>query len=161
MYGVKEESVKIEERLKELGLELPELPLSQGVYIPFVRTGNLIFTAGQGCLRHGSFAYHGKVGKELTVDQGREAARITMLNLLSALKAAVGDLDKVERIVKVTGFVASATDFGQQPAVMNGASELLEEVFGERGKHARSAIGVNELFRNMPVEIEMIVEVSD
>jgi enamine deaminase RidA (YjgF/YER057c/UK114 family) len=84
-----------------------------------------------------------------------------MLNLLSTLRSAVGDLDKIERIVKVTGFVASAPDFGQQPEVMNGASELLEEVFGEKGKHARSAIGVNELPRNIPVEIEMIVEVSN
>jgi enamine deaminase RidA (YjgF/YER057c/UK114 family) len=153
--------VKIEKRLKELGLELPETPRPQAVYVPFVRTGNLIFTSGTGCLRQGKFAYHGKVGRELSLEQGREAARITMLNLLSTLRSAVGDLDKIERIVKVTGFVASAPDFGQQPEVMNGASELLEEVFGEKGKHARSAIGVNELPRNIPVEIEMIVEVSD
>ena len=153
--------MKIEERLKQLGLELPELPQPLAVYVPFVRTGTLIVTSGMGCRRQGKLAYQGKVGRDLTLEQGHEAARITMLNLLATLKAAVGDLDKIERIVKVTGFVASAPDFGQQPEVMNGASELLAEVFGEKGKHARSAIGVSELPRNIPVEIEMIVEVSD
>lgn len=153
--------MEIEEKLKELGLELPEPPRPLAVYVPFVRSGKLIFTSGTGCLRQGGFAYRGKIGKELSVEQGRDAARITVLNLLSTLKDAVGDLDRIERIIKVTGFVSSAPRFNQQPEVMNGASELLEDIFGEKGKHARSAIGVNELPGDIPMEIEMIVEVSD
>ena len=131
------------------------------MYVPCVRIWDLIFTAGSGPLRHGKPAYQGKVGREVSLQQGHEAARITAINLLSTLKSAVGDLDKIERIVKVNGFVASAPGFNQQPEVINGASELLEEVLGEKGKHARSAIGVNELPMNIPVEIEMIVQVRD
>lgn len=150
-----------EDRLRGLGLGLPEAPAPQAAYIPFVRAGNLVYTSGTGPIRGDTFVYQGKLGSDLMVEEGYDAARITMLNLLSTLKGAIGDLDRVERIVKVTGFVASAPNFGQQPEVMNGASELLERLFGERGRHARSAIGVNELPRNIPVEIEMIVEVRD
>lgn len=150
----------VEDRLRGLGLQLPEAPAAQAAYILFTRTGNLVYTSGTGPVRGDRVVYQGKVGSDLTVKEGYDAARITMLNLLSTLKEAVGDLDRVERIVKVTGFVASAPNFGQQPEVMNGASELLEQLFGERGRHTRSAIGVNELPRNIPVEIEMIVEVQ-
>lgn len=153
--------MKIEEKLKELGIELPEPPQPVAAYVPLVRTGNLLFTSGTGCFRGGKLVYVGKVGKELGLEQACDAARLTILNLLGTLRVAIGDLDKIARIVKVTGFVASAPDYGRQAEVMNGASELLERVFGEKGKHARSAIGVNELPRNMPVEIEMIVEVGD
>jgi enamine deaminase RidA (YjgF/YER057c/UK114 family) len=153
--------MKTEEILKKKLLELPDPPEPLAVYVPFVRTGDLIFTSGMGCRREGDFAYQGKLGGDLTLEEGREAARISMLNLLATLKVAVGDLDNIERVVKVTGFVASAPGFGQQPEVLNAASEVLVEVFGDKGKHARSAIGVSELPRNIPLEIEMIVQVSD
>lgn len=153
--------MKTEERVEQLGFKLPEPPHPLAPYAPFVRTGNLIVTSGMGCRREGKFAYQGKLGEDVTLDQGREAARITMLNLLGTLKTALGDLDKIERIVKVTGFVASSPAFHQQSEVMNAASELLVAIFGEKGKHARSAIGVSALPQNIPVEIEMVVEVSD
>ncbi len=148
----------IDERLAELGIELPEAPRPIGAYVLAVQTGQLLYTSGIGPQLHGAFPYQGQVGKELTIEEGRAAARLCMLNLLSLLRDAAGGLDRVQRVVKVLGFVASAPGFGDQPLVMNGASELLLEVFGERGRHARSAIGVNELPRHIPVEIEMIVE---
>jgi enamine deaminase RidA (YjgF/YER057c/UK114 family) len=149
-----------EERLKRLGLELPDAVPPQGKYVPFVRAGNLVFTAGSGCYRNGEWVYQGRVPNEVTLDQAREAARITGMNLLTTLRAAVGSLDNIVRVVKVTGFVASAPGFSGQPEVVNGASELFLEVFGERGNHARSAVGVSQLPLNLPVEIEMIVEVE-
>ena len=151
----------VEDKLREIGMQLPPAPPPQAVYIPFRRIGNLVFTAGTGPLRDDAFVYKGKVGSDLTVEEGYKAARIAMLNLLSIIKDSVGDLDRVNQIVKVTGFVASAPGFDKQPEVMNGASELLEILYGERGRHARSAIGVNELPQNIPVEIEMIAEVRD
>jgi enamine deaminase RidA (YjgF/YER057c/UK114 family) len=150
----------IDERLAELNIQLPELPQPIGAYVLWVQTGNLLYTSGIGPQEHGQFPYQGKVGAGVTVDEGRAAARLCMLNLLSLIKQGAGSLDRVERVVKVLGFVASAPGFNDQPRVMNGASELLGQVFGERGRHARSAIGVNELPRDIPVEIEMIVELK-
>jgi enamine deaminase RidA (YjgF/YER057c/UK114 family) len=150
----------IDERLAELGIELPAVPKPIGAYVLSVQTGNLLYTSGIGPQRDGKFPYQGKVGAELTIEEGRSAARLCMLNLLSLIRDAVGNLDRVGRVVKVLGFVASASGFNDQPLVMNGASELLQQVLGERGRHARSAIGVNELPRNIPVEIEMIVELE-
>jgi enamine deaminase RidA (YjgF/YER057c/UK114 family) len=149
----------IDERLVELGIELPEVPQPIGAYVLYVQTGSLLYTSGIGPQEHGQFPFKGKVGDGgLSIEEGRAAARLCMLNLLSLVKQGAGSLDRVERVVKVLGFVASAAGFNDQPLVMNGASELLGQVFGERGRHARSAIGVNELPRDIPVEIEMIVE---
>jgi enamine deaminase RidA (YjgF/YER057c/UK114 family) len=150
----------VDDRLAELGIELPAVPKPIGAYVLSVQTGNLLYTSGIGPQRDGQFPYQGKVGAELSIEDGRAAARLCMLNLLSLIRDAVGSLDRVGRVVKVLGFVASAPGFNDQPLVMNGASELLQQVLGERGRHARSAIGVNELPRNIPVEIEMIVELQ-
>jgi enamine deaminase RidA (YjgF/YER057c/UK114 family) len=158
---VKEHLVSVEERLEQLGIELLEKVPPQGAYVPFVRTGNLIFTAGSGCYRDGEWVYQGRVPDQVSLDEARDAARITGINLLTTLKSAVGSLDKVARVVKVTGFVASAPGFHGQPEVVNGASELFVEVFGERGRHARSAVGVSQLPLDLPVEIEIVVEVVD
>lgn len=152
---------KVDQRLKELGIELPEAPKPAAVYIPTQQTGNLVYTSGQDCRVDGKLLYEGKLGKDLTIEQGQEAARQTAINCLAVLKARIGDLDKISKIVKVLSFVNSAPGFVEQPYVVNGASELLEEVFGEKGKHARSAISANELPFNTPVETEMIVEVKD
>ncbi|HEX7064280.1 MAG TPA: RidA family protein [Bacillales bacterium] len=152
---------KIEERLKQLGIELPEPPKPAAVYIPTQQTGNLVYTSGQDCKKDGKLIYEGKLGKELTIEQGQEAARQTAINCLSVLKAHIGDLERITKIVKVLAFVNSAPGFVEQPYVVNGASELLEEVFGEKGKHARSAISANELPFNTPVETEMIVEITE
>lgn len=151
---------EVEKRLKELGIELPKPSKPTAVYVPAVTTGNLVYTSGNDCKVNGEFLYTGKLGKDLTLEQGQEAARQTMINLLAVLKKHIGDLDRINRIVKVLGFVNSTPDFTDQPLVINGASELLEEVFGERGKHARSAIGTNVLPFDIPVEIEMIVEIK-
>ena len=153
-------SGKIETRLKELGLELPPVPKPLGAYIPSVRTGNLVYIAGQGATRGGIPVHTGYVGKELTVEQGYECAKVCGLNALSILKQEIGDLDKVKKIVKVLGFVKSAAGFDKQPLVINGFSELMVSVFGEAGKHARSAVSCNELPFGTPVEVEMIVEVE-
>lgn len=150
-----------EARLRELNLTLPDPPAPVAAYVPVVRTGNLLFTSGNGPWEDGTMKYSGKLGRDLTVEEGYEAARLVMLNLLSVIRAELGTLDHVERIVKVRGFIASGRDFNRQPEVMNGASELLEAVFDKRGKHARSAIGVNELPSNIPVEIEMLVQIAD
>ena len=150
---------KVEEVLKELGIELPEVPKPAAVYLPAKTVGNLVYTSGQDCRVNGSLLYEGKVGSDLTIEQGQEAARQTMINCLAALKKEIGDLDRVKQVVKLLGFVNSAPGFVEQPYVINGASELLEEIFGERGRHARSAISSNELPFNTPVEIEMIVEI--
>ncbi|GAB0170882.1 RidA family protein [Lysinibacillus sp. CTST325] len=145
-----------EERLQELGIELAEPREAVGNYVSCVRTGNLIFTSGQGVDQ-----YHGKLGEDLTVEDGYAACRQSMINLLSVLKSELGDLSKVKRIVKILGMVNSTPDFIQQPKVMNGASDLLVDVFGERGKHARSAVGMAQLPNNTAIEIEMVVEFSE
>lgn len=151
----------VEDRLRELGHTLPEPPAPKGVYVTSVELDGMLYTSGSSCFEEGQLKYQGKVGSDLTIEQGRDAATCTMLNLLSVVKQQIGDLDKIERVVKVVGFVASAPGFGNQPQVLNGASELLGEVLGERGKHARSVVGVYELPMNTPIEIEMIVKVKD
>jgi enamine deaminase RidA (YjgF/YER057c/UK114 family) len=152
--------MSVEDRLRELGHTLPEPPTPKGVYVTAVEANGMLYTAGSSCFEEGRIKYEGKLGSDLTIEQGRDAAQCTMLNLLSVVKQQIDDLDKIERVVKVVGFIASAPGFGNQPEVLNGASELLGEVLGERGKHARSVVGVNELPMNTPIEIEMIVKVK-
>lgn len=149
-----------ENRLKELGLELPAVPAPAGSYVPAVRAGNFLFTAGQLPFEHGELRAKGKVGAEVTPEEARQAARLCALNALAAVASEAGGLSNVRRIVKVTGFVASAPGFNGQPAVLNGASDLLAEIFAEAGLHARSAVGVSELPLNAPVEVELIVELA-
>lgn len=154
---------EIENKLKELGYELPP-PRAPGAgnIIPFVRTGNLVFLSGTGPgLPGGGLLHVGKLGQDVTVEQGYDCARQTMLNLLTNLKSATGDLDKVNKVVKLLCMVNATPDFPDSPLVANGASDLLINVFGERGRHARSAVGMATLPGGMPIEIEMIVEVED
>lgn len=146
-------------RLTQLGLALPPVATPAGAYVPAVRTGSLVFTAGQVPFVEGSLAAVGKLGAEIDVERGKQLARTCTLNALAAVDALVG-LDAVVRVVKVVGFVASAPGFTAQPSVVNGASELLGDVFGAAGAHARSAVGVAELPLGAPVELELIVEVS-
>jgi enamine deaminase RidA (YjgF/YER057c/UK114 family) len=151
--------VTVADRLAELGLALPEPVAPLAAYVPAVRTGNLVYTSGQLPVVAGTLAATGKVGAEVSVPDAAELAGTCALNALAAVDSLVG-LDAVRRVVKVVGFVASAPGFGDQPEVVNGASELLGRVFGEAGQHARSAVGVAELPRNAPVEVEIIVEVG-
>jgi enamine deaminase RidA (YjgF/YER057c/UK114 family) len=155
-----QEAPSPEARLKALGITLPPVPTPVASYVPAVRTGDLVFLAGQGPLSGGKPTVTGKVGAELTEQQGYQAARATILMSLAVLRAEIGSLDRVRRIVKVVGWVNSAPGFTRQPWVINGASDLLVEIFGEAGRHARSSVGANELPFNIPVEIEMIVEVA-
>jgi Putative translation initiation inhibitor, yjgF family len=145
--------------LREMGIELPSLSPPIANYVRAVRSGNLVFLAGAGPLKDGKY-WAGKVGTDLSVEEGYQAARLTGINQLAALKAEIGDLSRVKRIVKVLGMVNCGPDFADQPEVINGFSDLMVEVFGEKGKHARSAVGMIALPRNMAVEIEMIVEVE-
>lgn len=146
-------------RLKELGLALPELATPLAAYVPAVRTGNLVFTSGQVPFEAGKLAGTGKVGAEVSPEEGKALARLCALNALAAVDSLVG-IDAVTRVVKVVGFVASAPGFNGQPGIINGASDLLAEVFGDAGTHARSAVGVAELPLDAPVEVELIVEVG-
>jgi len=146
-------------RLSELGLALPEEVAPLASYVPAVRTGELVYTAGQLPMQAGKLMGTGKLGAEVTPDEGKVLARICALNALAAVDSLVG-IDSVTRVVKVVGFVASAPGFNGQPSVINGASDLLAEVFGDRGAHARSAVGVSELPLDAPVEVELIVEVG-
>ncbi|SFL67807.1 Enamine deaminase RidA, house cleaning of reactive enamine intermediates, YjgF/YER057c/UK114 family [Paenibacillus sp. 1_12] len=150
----------ISDRLKELGIELPLPGAPAALYIPAVTVNNLVYTSGNDCRINGKLIFEGKLGKDLTIEQGQQAARQTMINLLGVLQAHLGDLDRVEKIVKLLAFVNSAEGFTDQPYVINGASELLQTLFGEEGRHARSAIGTSELPFNTPVEIEMIVQIK-
>lgn len=152
--------IDYDKKIKELGIELftPAKPIAN--YVKAVRTGNLIFLAGHGPTRADGSNITGKVGQELTLEQGYDAARQTAIALLSTLKAEIGDLNKIKRIVKVNGWVNCKSDFTDQPKVINGCSDLLVAVFGEKGKHARAALGANALPMNISVEIEMIVEVE-
>lgn len=153
--------MKTEARLDELGIELPSPQAPAANYVPAVRTGNLLYLAGVGpAKRDDGSSPIGKVGAELTLEEGYEAARLVCLNIISRLKAELGDLDRVVRVVKILGMVNATEDFGEHPAVINGCSDLLVEVFGERGKHARSAVGMQSLPFGIPVEIEAIVEIS-
>ena len=150
-----------EARLVELGIELSEPSAAIGNYVNAVRTGNLIFLAGKGPTKPNGENITGKLGADLTIEEGYEAARITAINQISVLKLELGDLKKVKRIVKVRGMVNAVPDFTDQPKVINGYSDLMVEVFGERGKHARAAVGMGSLPGNIAVEVEMIVEVED
>ena len=152
-----------EQKLEALGLSLPPIPQPLANYVPLVRTGNLLFVSGHGpgVVEDGKLSFiQGKLGKDLDVDQGYDAARQVMLNILQSMKQELGDLDKVQRVVKLLGFVNCTPDFPDQPKVINGASDLLVELFGERGRHARSAVGMQQLPFGIAVEIEMVVEVE-
>jgi enamine deaminase RidA (YjgF/YER057c/UK114 family) len=148
-----------EDKLKKLNIELPEAPTPLGSYIPVVRTGNLVFLSGILPVKQGKLIRQGRVGEDISIDEAREDAKTVTINALSVLKATIGSLDKVKRCVKVTGYVASAPDFTEQSKVLNAASDLLYEIFGEAGRHVRAAVGVNVLPLNSPVEIEFIFEV--
>ena len=149
-----------ENKLRELGLELPAVPTPAGSYVPAIRAGSFLFTAGQLPFENGEIHPKGKVGGGVTPEEARTAARLCALNALAAVAAEAGGLSNVRRVVKVTGYVASAPGFNGQPAVLNGASDLLGEIFGEAGTHVRSAVGVVELPLDAPVEVELIVELA-
>ena len=151
--------MSVTDRLRELGLELPAVVPPVASYVPAVRTGDLVWTSGQLPMADGQMAVTGKVGAQVTAEQAKDLARTCALNGLAAIDALVG-LDSVRRVVKVVGFVASTPDFTGQPGVVNGASELLGEVFGDAGQHARSAVGVAVLPLDAPVEVELVVEVG-
>lgn len=150
-----------EDKLKELGIELPEASTPLGSYIPLIRIGNLVFLSGILPMINGRLTRQGKVGKEVSLDEAREDARIVTVNALSLLRTYLGTLKKIKRCIKLTGYVASDPDFTEQSKVLNAASDLLFEIFGEKGRHVRSAIGVNVLPLNSPIEIEFIFEVSN
>jgi len=150
----------IEMKLNQLGLNLPDAPKPVAAYIPAKQTGNLVFTAGQLPMVNGELISKGLLGQDVEIDEANKAARICTLNALAAIKGVIGDLDRIKQIVRVVGYVASVPTFTQQPAVVNGASELLLEIFGENGKHARSAVGMAVLPLNASVEIELTVEIE-
>jgi enamine deaminase RidA (YjgF/YER057c/UK114 family) len=154
------EMANIEKILEEKGIVLGKVPTPVAEYVPAKTIGNLVYTSGCDCRINGVLKYEGKVGSDLTVEQGYDAARQTMINIIAVLKEHLGDLDRIKQVVKMLAFVNSADGFAEQPYVVNGASELLVEIFGARGKHARSAISSNELPFNTPVEIELIVEIE-
>ena len=149
-----------EDKLAELGLTLPNPPTAAGSYVPTVRTGNLLFCAGTIAVFNGQQTHVGQVGKEQTVESGKKSAEICALNTLANIKAAVGSLDQVNRIVMVNGFVNAVDGFADSPAVINGASDLFLKVFGDAGKHARAAVAVNGLPRGTTVEVQVVVEVK-
>ncbi|MEK6694179.1 MAG: RidA family protein [Nitrospirota bacterium] len=146
-------------KLVELGITLPPAPKPVATYIPAVRAGELLFLSGTGPFKDGQIAFAGKLGRDLTVEQGYDAARLTLLNALAMVRQELGTLDRVVRVVRLTGHVASAEGFTQQPAVINGASDLLVQIFGEAGRHARLALGAAELPLNMCIEVELILQV--
>ena len=154
--------MKIEQKIKDLGLEMPNNPPNPASKIlMYRRAGNVVYLSGHGPSRGGKNQYIGKLGQDFTTQQGYDAAKLTMLNLLESLKNCIGDLDKVTQVVKLLGLVNSTLDFTEQPGVINGATELLIELYGDAGRHARSAVGMAQLPGGMAVEIEMIVEVAD
>jgi enamine deaminase RidA (YjgF/YER057c/UK114 family) len=150
---------RVEKKLVGLGLELPEPPVPVGNYLPAARVGNLVFTSGQTARINGVRRHVGVVGQEVSQENAYLSARDAMLNCLACVKQAVGSLDRVKRVVKVIGFVNAGRDFAAQPAAINGASDLLEKLFGQAGRHARSAVGLSSLPSNVSVEVELIVEV--
>ncbi len=152
--------VRAEERLKELGIEINTPPKPQGFYQHAVISGNLIFISGQLPLKGEQLLYQGKVGEKVSIEEGAMAARLAAINSLSIMKSELGDLGRVNKIVKVTGYVASAPGFNLQAKVINGASEFFYDIFGDMGKHARAAVGVHELPLDSPVEVEVIAEIS-
>lgn len=151
----------IENRLKELKINIPLPPKPGAIYVPAVKCGEYIYVSGQTPKDGVNLVYKGKLGRDLTTKEGYEASKLCILRSISAIKDIILDLDKIEKIVKLTGFVNSCEDFTEQSLVIDGASELLEQIFGEAGKHARSAIGVNSLPGNAAVEIEVIVKIKD
>ncbi len=152
---------EIDARLEELGIELPQAAAAVANYVPYVVTGNLVFVSGQVTIENGEFKYQGKVGSDLSVEQGQEAARLCALNIIAQLKEACGgDLDRVRRIVKLGGFVNSTPDFKDQPKVINGASDLMVEVFGDKGKHARAAVSAGSLPLGVAVEVDAVAEIG-
>ncbi len=154
-------SGKIEARLKELGITLPKAAVPVANYVPYVITGSLVFISGQGPMGPSGVAYAGKLGRDFDIDEGKAAARLAALNVIAQLKNAVdGDLDRVTRVVKLLGFVNSTPDFNQQPFVINGASDLMVEVFGDAGRHARSAVSTPSLPVDIAVEVEAIFEIG-
>ncbi len=153
--------MQVEAKIEELGLTLPTPGTPMGNYVPGVRTGNLVFLSGVGPGQPDGMRWSGKVGRDYTTEEAYQAARGCALNLLGNLKSVIGDLDKVTRVVKVLGMVNADPEFTSPPAVINGCSDLLVELFGERGRHARSAVGMAALPNAIPVEIEMVVEVED
>ena len=152
--------MSFERKLTDLGIELPAPPKPVATYVPAVQAGDLLFLCGVIPFRDGKLLFEGKLGRELTVEQGYEAARLAVLNALAIVRQALGTLDRVKRVVRMTGHVASAEGFVQHPAVINGASDLLVKIFGDAGQHARVALGAAELPLNAPVEIELIVQVK-
>ena len=153
-------SGKIETRLSELGITLPTATAPVANYVAYVQSGNLVHVSGQITMENGELKFIGKLGKDYGVEEGQQAARLCALNLIAQLKAAIGDLDKVTRVVKLNAFVNSAPEFTDQPKVVNGASDMMVEIFGEVGKHARSAVGVASLPLGVAVEIDGIFEVA-
>ena len=151
----------IEAKLAELGIDLPEAPAPVAAYQPWIRAGNLIFTSGQLPFRNGEISYAGKLGAELSNEDGYQAARQAALNAIAHIKSATGDLDKVKTIIRIEGYVHCAEGFRDHPQVLNGASDLIAEIFGDRGIHTRLALGINELPLNAAVQLAMIVEVAD
>lgn len=148
------------EKIKELGIILPEPLAAMGSYVPAVLAGNLLFVAGHPPVENGKIKYKGKVGKDLTLEEGRHAAELCIINCLAAARGVLGDLDRIERAVKVTGYVNSLADFEKHPDVINGASELLEKIWGDNGRHARAAVGTISLPANIAVEVEAIFKVK-
>ena len=150
-----------EARLREMGLEVLPIPPAAGQYVPAVRTGNLVFCSGQGPYTGGKMKFIGKVGDTLSLEDGRSAARLCALNCLAEIRAVTGSLDRIRQIVSVRGFVNSASSFYDQPKVLDGASQLLIDIFGDRGRHVRCALGTSVMPSNIAVEVEMVVEVED
>lgn len=151
----------VEEKLRELGITLPAAPAAVGAYVPWVRTGNLIFTSGQLPWQEGKLAYTGKLGADLSVDQGYHAARVCTINAIAQLKAATGDLERIRQVVRIEGYVHAAPGFHEHAKVLNGASDLINEVFGLRGRHARTALGINEMPLNAAIQLCIIAEIGD
>lgn len=152
--------MSFEAKVKEMGLTIPEVAKPVAAYVPSIKIGDYVYTSGQIPFVEGKLAYAGKVGKDLSLEQGYEAAKVCALNCLAAVKSVIGSLDDIEQVVKVVGFVNSAPGFVDQPKVINGASELVGTIFGKQGEHARSAVGVSELPISAAVEVEMIVKVK-
>lgn len=151
---------KVEEKLQELGIVVPPCPTPVAAYVPAAQAGQFIFASGQTPIVDGELLYKGKLGKDISVEEGYEASKLAAIRVIAELKSIVGDLDRIERIVKVTGYVNSAPDFGDQPKVVNGASELFRAVFGEKGEHARVAFGAGALPDNAAVEIDVVAYVK-
>jgi len=151
--------MSIEKKLEELGITLPQVAKPLASYVPVTRTGNIVYTAGQLPMVEGTLRYAGKLGRDLGIEEGQESARISLLNALAAVKSEIGGLEKVEKVLRMNVFVNSAEEFTEQAKVANGASELLEKIFGDRGKHTRCAIGANTLPLGAAVELDLIVAV--